>query len=97
MAPGEVVHALVQGLYQNQPAVAALTSNRLILVNEHEWRPDIREVSLTPDLVVQGLQDERPASLTFVTEGVGVTISGIIDRSLAHDMARAVRERIGSA
>jgi len=94
LRPEEVVIALVQGQYQNQPAVGALTSERLLLVNEHEWQPDVREVPLTPDLVVQGLQDERTASLTFITEGVGVTISAVAERPLAHDMARLVRERI---
>ena len=69
---------------------------RLVIVNEHEWQPDIREIPLTTDLVVQGLQDERTASLTFITEGVGVTISAIADRPLAHEMARLVRERVGT-
>lgn len=90
---GEVVQALVQGQYQSQPAVGALTSSRLLLVNEHEWQPDVREVALTPDLTVQGLQDEKTASLTFIANGVAITISAIADRPLAHDMARQVRER----
>lgn len=94
---GETITALVAGVYQNQPAVGALTSTRLVLVNEHEWKPVIREVELTPDLAVQGLQDERTASLTFITGGLGVTISSIQDRPLAHEMARLIRERVGGS
>ena len=94
LTDGETITALVAGVYQSQPAVAALTSKRLVLVNEHEWKPVIREVTLAPDLTVQGLQDERTASLTFITDGMGVTISSIQDRPLAHEMARLVRERV---
>jgi hypothetical protein len=93
---GETVESLVGGRYQNQAGVAALTSTRLILVNEHEWVPDIRIVTLTPDLVVQGWQDDRTASLIFVTEGMSVTFSFIIDRPLAQEMAQLVRTRVAA-
>ena len=92
----EVVEALVGGRYQNQAGVAALTNRRLILVNEHEWVPDIRVVALSGDLVVQGWQDDRTASLIFVTEGQSVTFSFIIDRPLAQEMAQLVRNRVAS-
>jgi hypothetical protein len=91
---GETASALVQGQYQSHPAVAVLTDRRILLVNEHEWAPDVREIRIEPDLKVQGLQDERTASLTFITGGVGVTISLIADRPLAHEMARLVRARV---
>jgi hypothetical protein len=93
---GETIEALVGGRYQNQAGVAALTSTRLILVNEHEWVPDIRIVTLTSDLVVQGWQDDRTASLIFVTEGMSVTFSFIIDRPLAQEMAQLVRNRVAA-
>jgi hypothetical protein len=92
----EMIDALVGGRYQNQAGVAALTSRRLILVNEHEWVPDVRIVPLTGDLVVQGWQDDRTASLIFVTEGQSVTFSFIIDRPLAQEMAQLVRNRVAS-
>ena len=91
-----MIDALVGGRYQNQAGVAALTSRRLILVNEHEWVPDVRIVPLTGDLVVQGWQDDRTASLIFVTEGQSVTFSFIIDRPLAQEMAQLVRNRVAS-
>jgi hypothetical protein len=94
LAPEEQVESLVGGRYQNQAGIAALTSSRILIVNEHEWVPDIREVPLTPDLVVQGWQDDRTASLIFVTEGQSVTFSFIIDRPLAQEMAQMVRARV---
>ena len=46
--------------------------------------------------MVQGWQDDRTASLIFVTEGQSVTFSFIIDRPLAQEMAQLVRNRVAS-
>jgi hypothetical protein len=94
LEPDEQVESLVGGRYQNQTGVAVLTDRRIVLVNEHEWVPDIRVVPLTADLIVQGWQDDRTASLIFVTEGQSVTFSFIIDRPLAQEMAQLVRARV---
>ena len=91
---GERVQALVQGLYQGHAAVGVLTNERVLLVNDHEWRPDVREIALTAELVVQGWQDDRTASLVFVTEGQSVTLSTIVDRPLAQEMAHLIRARV---
>jgi hypothetical protein len=92
----ERIECLVQGVYQHQAGVATLTTERLLLVNDHEWVPDIRDIPLTADLVVQGWQDDRTASLVFVTQGVSVTISVITDRDLAHELAQLVRARVAT-
>ena len=94
LEPDEKIESLVGGRYQNEAGVAALTDRRLVLVNEHEWVPDVRTVPITPDLVVQGWQDDRTASLIFITEGQSVTFSFIIDRPLAQEMAQLVRARV---
>jgi len=91
---GEHVDALVQGTYQHNAAVAVLTDRRILVVNDHEWRPDVREVAITADLVVQGWQDDRTAALVFVTEGVSVTLDMITDRPLAQEMAHLIRARV---
>jgi hypothetical protein len=90
----ELVEALVQGRYQNNAAVGVLTNERILLVNDHEWRPDRREIPIAADLVVQGWQDDRTASLVFVTEGQSVTIEMITDRPLAQEMAHRIRARV---
>ncbi|MEZ5206923.1 MAG: hypothetical protein R2690_08055 [Acidimicrobiales bacterium] len=91
---GEYVQAIVQGAYQGYAAVGVLTDQRILLVNDHEWVADVREVPIATDLKVQGLQDDKTASLTFIVDGVGVTISAIGDRPLAHEMAQLVRGRV---
>jgi hypothetical protein len=93
---GERVESLVVGQYQNYAGVAVLTSERIMLVNDHEWVPDVREIAITADLVVQGWQDDRTASLVFVTEGVSVTISLIVDRPVAQEMAHAIRAKVAA-
>jgi len=93
----EQVEILVQGRYQHQAGVAVLTDRRLLLVNDHEWLPDIREISITPDLVVQGWKDDREASLVFVTEGQSCTLSMILDLELAKEFADRVRRRVAEA
>lgn len=93
--PDEQVEAIVQGLYQNLIGVCALTSKRVILVNEHEWVPDLRSIALTPELRVQGWQDDRTASLIFIAGGQSITISLIADRPLAQDMAHRIRAKVG--
>jgi hypothetical protein len=93
---GERVESLVVGQYQNHAGVAVLTSERILLVNDHEWVPDVREIAITAHLVVQGWQDDRTASLVFVTEGVSVTISLIVDRPVAQEMAHAIRAKVAA-
>jgi len=97
LQPDEVVDAVVQGTYQQHVGVAALTNKRLVLVNEHEWSPDVRSILITPELLVQGWQDDRTASLIFIVDGRSITLSLIADRPLAQDMAHRVRARIAQA
>jgi len=93
---GEEVDALVQGMYQTYMAVAALTDRRVLIANDHEWVPDVRSIPLRPDLVVQGWQDDRAASLTFIVDAQAVTVSLISDRPLAQDFAHRMRASVGA-
>jgi hypothetical protein len=94
---GERVDLVVQGRYQHYAGVAALTDRRLVLVNDHEWVPDVRSITVTPDLAVQGWEDDRSASLVFEADGRSITIDLIDDRPLAHELAQAVRQRAAAA
>ena len=96
LADGEQVEALVQGVYQNQIVVGVLTNARVLLVNEHEWVPVVRSITLHRDLLVQGWQDDRTASLIFIHEGQSITLSAIADRPLAQDLAHRLRSRVAS-
>jgi hypothetical protein len=96
LVDGEVVEVVVQGTYQNRPAVVALTDRRVVVVNERRWRPDVRSIDVTRDLVVQGWQDERQATLVFAADGRSVVVTAVEDRPLARDLARQVREKVAS-
>ena len=94
---GEVVESVVQGEYQHHPAVVMLTTRRVLIANERHWAPDLRLVPITPEVVVQGWQDDRRATLLFGSDGRGLVVSGIVDRPLARDLARRLRELVASA
>ena len=96
LEPDERVYGLVQGVYQSYIAMGALTDRRVLLVNEQEWVPRVRSIPLTADLVVQGWQDDRTASLIFLAEGQSITLSGISDRPLAQDFAHRLRDRVAN-
>ncbi|MGC4050621.1 MAG: hypothetical protein QM757_14690 [Paludibaculum sp.] len=68
----------------------------MLLVNEHEWKPDVRSLPLTPDLALQGWQDDRTASLIFLVDGRSITLSLIADRPLALDFAHQLRARVAA-
>ncbi len=94
---GEVVESVVQGDYQHHPGVVMLTTRRVLIANERRWAPDVRVVPITSEVVVQGWQDDRRATLLFGADGRGLVVSGIVDRPLARDLARRLRELVASA
>lgn len=94
MRPSEELECVVQGRINNQNGVAALTDQRVVLVNEREWAPEVTVFEIGTDLVVQGLQDENTASLTFIGGGQRLTASGITDRPVARTLATRLRERV---
>ncbi len=94
---GEQVELVVQGRYQNHAGVVALTDRRVLLVNDHDWVPDIRDLAIDAGLVVQGWQDDDSAALVFIADGRSITIDLIENHELAHELAQKVRERVATA
>src|SRR5690606_38489506 len=64
---GDVVAVVVQGRFRGETAVAALVEGKVLIVNDRQWKPDVVVLPVDAQLVVQGWQDERTASLTFVS------------------------------
>jgi hypothetical protein len=85
----------VQGRFRGEPGVCILTSKGLVLVNDRLWKPDVVRIDLTPQLNVQGWQDNRVASLMFQGPGVQEVVDLIPDRPLAQMLAQRVRARLG--
>ncbi|HEY8524782.1 MAG TPA: hypothetical protein VIL48_07465 [Acidimicrobiales bacterium] len=94
LGEGDVVEAIVQGRFRNEAGVAALVGTKVVLVNDARWKPDVVVLPVGPSLQVQGWQDDRKASLTFVLPGGHERIEEIFDRPLAIEMAQRIRDRV---
>ncbi|MDZ7677914.1 MAG: hypothetical protein U5K29_05150 [Acidimicrobiales bacterium] len=94
LGDGEHAQQLVQGSYLGKNAVAILTDRRLLVVNDREWKPDIRSVTITPQITVEGMGDERSATIRIHGDGDMVEISGIGDPDQAREFAHRIRTRV---
>lgn len=90
---GEVVVFLVAGEVDGLPGIAVLTTNRLVLVNERQWRPDRIEFALDSSLTVRGEAAGADATLTIEHAGRTAVIAKIGDVPLAQEMAQRIRAR----
>jgi hypothetical protein len=93
---GDVVAVVVQGRLRGEPAVAALVEDRVVVVNDRQWKPDVVTFPVDADLVVQGWQDDRTAALTFVSGDRHDVLERIGDRGLAVEMAQRIRHLQGA-
>jgi hypothetical protein len=94
LAEGDRVTMVVQGGVRGHAGVAALLPDRVVLVNERQWKPDVVVLPIDASLTVQGWQDERSAVLTFIVEDRHEVVERIIDRGLAIEMAQRIRYQI---
>ncbi|HET8617619.1 MAG TPA: hypothetical protein VFM27_01585 [Acidimicrobiales bacterium] len=92
---GDVVTMLVQGGVRGYAGVAALLPGKVVLVNERQWKPDVVVLPLDASLTVQGWQDERSAALTFIVDDRHDVVERILDRGLAIEIARRIRDMAG--
>lgn len=91
--PEETVAVVVPGLIDEVVGIAIVTDRRVLLVDTRRWNPRVTEVAIEPELRVDGWQDADSAMLTFVSDDT-VRISGIVDKPLAFEAARIVRESV---
>jgi hypothetical protein len=96
LGEGDAVTVLVVGRFRGEGGVAALLGDRVVLVNERQWKPDVVSFPLDSALAVQGWQDDRSASLTFVVGESHDVIDTIVDRGLAIEMAQRIRQATGA-
>lgn len=93
---GETVECAAAGRLEGDPAVAVLTDRRLLLVNERAWAPLVAILAVDANLTVQGWQDSRTASLTFIAAGRQHVLEQITDKPLAVEIAGRIRARNGT-
>jgi hypothetical protein len=90
---GEVVECAVQGQLFGSNAVVLLTSNRLLIVNDREFRPDVIEMQVDGAVSVQGWQDDRAAALLIQRNELTAQIERIGDKPLAQELAQRIRAK----
>jgi hypothetical protein len=90
---GEVVECAVQGQLYGSNAVVLLTDQRLLVVNDREFRPDVLEMTVDASVSVQGWQDDRAAALLIQRAEVSAQVERIGDKPLAQEMAQRIRAR----
>jgi hypothetical protein len=94
---GETVECIVQGRVNECDGLVALTSERIVFLNDRTWKPDLLYLPVDAGITVQGWQDDRTAALVFTSGNRQATIDRIVDRPLAQEMAQRVRGRATQA
>jgi len=92
---GEVVECVVQGQLYGANAVVVLTNNRLLLVNDREYRPDVVEFDVDSAVTVQGWADDRAAALLIQRNEQTAQVERIGDKPMAQEIAQRIRARSG--
>lgn len=90
---GEIVECAVQGRFNGADGVAVLTNERVLVVNDRSWKPDVLEIEVDGSTTVQGWQDDRTAALVFQRADQSATVDKIGDRHLAMEFAQRLRAR----
>jgi hypothetical protein len=92
---GELVECIARGTYLGRTGVCAVTDQRILVVNDNEWKPDSAELAYEAGLTVQGWADDRSAALVFNhPAGWQVVLDKISEKELAQEMAQRVRAKI---
>ncbi len=92
LGAAESVSVIVPGLLGDVVGVLVVTDHRVLLVSGRRWKPEIHELEFEPDLLVEGWQEADTAMLTFNGDP-SLRISAIVDKPLAFEAARLIRER----
>jgi hypothetical protein len=90
---GEMVECLAQGQFYGANAVVLLTNQRLLVVNDREYKPDVVEFTVDGALTVQGWADDRAAALLIQRNELTAQVERIGDKGIAQELAQRIRGR----
>jgi len=93
---GELVEIMVVGRVLGLDAVAVLTNQRLVVVNDNQLKPLVLTFEVDPQLQVQGWEEGKTASLIFTRGEISARVDSIGDPGLAREMAARTRARNGA-
>ena len=90
---GEIVECIAQGQFFGANGVVLLTNQRLLVVNDREFRPDVVEFTVDGALTVQGWADDRAAALLIQRNELTAQVERIGDKAIAQELAQRIRAR----
>jgi len=90
---GEIVECLAQGQFYGANCVALLTNQRLLVVNDREFRPDVVEFTVDAALTVRCWADDRAAALLIQRNELTAQVERIGDKAMAQELAQRIRAR----
>lgn len=93
----ERVDVVVQGRYLGSPGAILVTSTRVLVVNDAQWKPAVRSIPLVAGVTVQGWQDERVATILIRYDEEDTTVDRIPDRLIARELANKIRSRVAES
>jgi hypothetical protein len=93
---GQRVESLVIGRYQGAVAVAVLTDQQLLLVNDHEWQPVVEKMAVDGSLQVQGWDTGATVAMIFTSVGRPMELESIPDKQVAYEFAARIQARTGA-
>jgi hypothetical protein len=92
----EVVELMVVGRVLGLDAVAVLTDERLLLINDNALKPSVQAFEVDGELQVQGWEEGKTASLVLTRGQDTGRIDSVGDTGLAREMAMRIRARTGA-
>jgi hypothetical protein len=92
LGEGEQVEQVLVGKLHGVDGACALVGGEVVLVNGRVWDPEVMRLPVA-GLQVQGVQDGRSATLTFVGGAAQEVFDRIADSALAVEFANRVRQR----
>jgi len=87
----ESVIGAVAGTSLGQPAGVVVTTDRVLIVRDRRWIPEVDRFQLDGDLQVHGRHHQGTATLTFSDRERLVIVEQITDVALAIEIAAMVR------
>lgn len=93
LAPDERVHSVVAGTSLGMPTVVVVAGQRVLVVSERHYVPDIEIFRVGAPLVVHGRHANEQASLTFADGERLITVDQIHDVACAVELTGFINDR----
>lgn len=90
------VEGVVAGRLEGVNALAVLTDQELLIVDERVWQPRVEHLAVDATLQVQGWDTGSTVAMVFTSAGRTLSVEAIPDKQVAYELAARVQARIGA-